>query len=196
MKIVVPQYNNLHDEEYKYFEKFNTLKRNGKYGEALILLDFIESNCYTIERRFVSKIKVNKQRSVIYRKLKDKKLQNYYLVLSEISGMINSAYYSITGEHMLHNYYFTDKFCFDDVKINAAIREYVSWFKLIYPMIKQAVREIDIEMHENYSKYEYYSSRDLTIYLYSTNENLLKVLRLLDDNPFKNYYKKHVLDIN
>ena len=192
MKIEIKRYEDSRAAESQCMERYKDLKRKGQYHDALKLLDYIECSCYNIVRKFLPYLVVNKERSIIYGKLKQKELAMYYKVLSEVGGMLNSAYNSITGDYMIKEYYFTDKFIhFDNDNINNAVKKYVEWFKPVYNELFSALNEIKTEMNSTYLSYNYQFSRDFEIYIYLKNTKLAFILRKIDENPFENYIKQY-----
>ena len=75
-----------------------------------------------------------------------------------------------------------------DEKIRNAVAEYVEWFKPIADELIMAMAEIKREYDNTYLNYNYKSSRDLDIYLYTKSERLSRALKLIDENPFIKYY--------
>ena len=154
------------------------------------MLDFIELNCDDVLNRFRLRIKTNKERSIIFRKLKNDNICVYFNTLSKIYGMINNCY-SICDRYMLDNYYFTDKFNFENENIDKAVKEYVDWFKPIGNELKSIIQEIDESTLDFELENECQSSLDAEFYLYKNNKKLQNLLKIIDNKPFIDYYKKY-----
>lgn len=191
MEIVIKPYRDLEAEERAYLEQYRALKREKKYEEAFVLLDYIEKNLYDIRRKFMPHLVINKERSIIYRKLKQPQLCLYYNTLSEVGGMLNCAFYH-TDRDFVNRFYFSENFTFEGVNVNRAVQEYVQWFKPVFKRLNIALGVIERECRKNYLDYIYTNSRDLEIYLLSNSKDILEILKQIDDNPFENYYKKYV----
>jgi len=191
----IKKYPDLHIIEYELMMQYRIHKRNKDFDKAFELLEYIEKNCYSFLRRFVAGVVINKERAILYRKLKSEDNALYYSVLSEVMGMVNMAFYSIRDSRMFSEFYFTKNFKFEDERVNRAVYEYVEWFKPVYTEMMLALGAIKIEIDETYLNYSYHSSRDLEEFIYSNNPHLLRIIKRIDSNPFSEYYKKHVFDV-
>jgi hypothetical protein len=91
---------------------------------------------------------------------------------------------------MLSDCYYTERFInhFEDKTISEAVKKYIEWFKPVAKEMTIALSEVKYEYDQSYLNYEYKALRDLEIFLLKTNDRLNKVLKLIDENPFKNYY--------
>lgn len=187
MRIKLVHFESLELERQMIFEEYNTLKRNKEYDKAFEVLDYLEKNCYDLYLEcYVPMITINKERSIIYRKLKQMKHCNYYLALSEIGGLLNSTYRRLCRD-MLERYYFTNEFVFQDTIINNAAIQYIEWFKPVSSKMIAILEEIKLEYDMTYLDYEYISSRDIERHLYLKNEKLNEIKNEIKNNSFEKF---------
>ena len=182
-RTVIPPYKCNDKRQDENFVLLALLKREKKYEEALALIDTIENEgTYDLRKKFVLYLKVNKERSIIYRKLKNKQLTEYYYILHELGAMINSIYFG-KSMYMFEKLYFTDAFMLSDSpSISKKVREYIEWFKPFVYELDSIHKEIEHEHEETYLNYQYTDSRDLEIYLYEKNQQYINVGKKIECN--------------
>ncbi|MDR3350720.1 MAG: hypothetical protein LBN98_03600 [Prevotellaceae bacterium] len=185
IRTVIPPYRRNDEIQEKNFARLAVLKREKKYEEAFALIDVIEAEgTYDLRKKFILYMRVNKERSILFRKLKNKPLLNYYYVISELGAMINAIYFSGIHElYMFENFYFTDKFILsDNDRIKSKIYEYVEWFKPLVYELNGIHKEIKKEHENTYLDYQYIDSRDLDIYLYEKNQQFIDIGKKIECN--------------
>jgi hypothetical protein len=190
---IQPYYSDRAQKTQRQDENFALLailKREKKYEEALALIDAIEAEGTDNLRKFVLYLKTNKERSIVYRKLKNKQLTEYYYILHELGMMINSIYFG-RDMYMFKELYFTDAFTLsDNPNIGNKVREYVEWFKPIVYELNNVHKEIEREHNDTYLNYEYECSKDLEIYMYKKNKRFSDILHEIESNMPHHFFDK------
>jgi hypothetical protein len=188
-RIAIPSYDNNTVKNRENFERLVVLKREKRCQEALILLDAIDAigaEDPNELRRFVTYLQTNKERSIVYRKLKNKPLTEYYYILYELGCMINATLDATNIKNI--QFYFENELS-DNDKVKQRVHEYIEWFKpLAYELLsinKEIKKEIDDftwERNDHYLDYQYQSSRDLGTYMRKKNKRLPDVLQKIECN--------------
>jgi hypothetical protein len=181
-RIVIPSYSSNTVKNQKNFQRLVVLKREKKLQKALAMVDTIDALAMKKPnelRRFTTYLLTNKERSIIYRKLKNKQLTEYYYILSELGGMINAAHYetNIKGVEI----YFTLVLS-NNEKIQQRVQEYIEWFKPIaYDLVSINV-EIEREIRDHLLDYEFNGGSNLEIYMRKKNKRYVDVIQLIERN--------------
>ena len=167
-----------------YLEQLKSLKREGLYKQALGLLDFIEAECNNKIDYFSRLSTVNKERSIIFRKLKEMEACKYYNALSYINILQHQAY---RFEADIWEPNQTVDTPFKEDSINKAIGDYTIWF---YPILVE-FRKIRLEIDNKLSDWDFLSNGGTEELLYETNSRLDELIKNIDETPFYIFYRKY-----
>lgn len=168
----------------KDFESLKQLKREKQFEKALKLIDYIEKHYKRMYYdKYVNRVVLNKDRAIIYRKMKMPEKGHYYDILKELYSILNYCVRSVDI-----NYYFSDQFIdYFNVSEQKAIKSYIDWFKPIGTELIQEIKNVKKSIDQNFLYYKYVDSSDLEIYFCSLNKRLNELFDLIDSNPIENY---------
>ena len=167
-----------------YLEQLKSLKREGLYKQALGLLDFIEAECNNKIDYFSRLSTVNKERSIIFRKLKEMEACKYYNALSYINILQHQAY---RFEADIWEPNQTLDAPFKEDSINKAIADYMTWF---YPILVE-FRKIRSKVDAKLSDWDFLLNGGKEEHLYETNSRLDELIKNIDETPFYIFYRKY-----
>lgn len=177
------QKNDINKINY-YLEQLKSQKREGLYKQALGLLDFIEEECNNKIDYFSCLSTVNKERSIIFRKLREMEACKYYNALSYINILQHQAY---RFEADIWEPNQTVNTPFKEDSINKAIGDYTIWF---YPILVE-FRKIRLEIDNKLSDWDFLSNGGTEELLYETNSRLDELIKNIDETPFYIFYRKY-----
>ena len=176
--------NNINKINY-YLEQLKSLKREGLYKQALGLLDFIEAECNNKIDYFSRLSTVNKERSIIFRKLKEMEACKYYNALSYINILQHQAY---RFEADIWEPNQTLDAPFKEDSINKAIADYMTWF---YPILVE-FRKIRSKFDAKLSDWDFLLNGGKEEHLYETNSRLDELIKNIDETPFYIFSRKSI----
>lgn len=155
-----------------------------RYKQALGLLDFIEAECNNKIDYFSRLSTVNKERSIIFRKLKEMEACKYYNALSYINILQHQAY---RFEADIWEPNQTLDAPFKEDSINKAIADYMTWF---YPILVE-FRKIRSKFDAKLSDWDFLLNGGKEEHLYETNSRLDELIKNIDETPFYIFYRKY-----
>jgi hypothetical protein len=94
--------------------------------------------------------------------------------------MINGTYF---GQNMdLVKLYCGKEFSYYGEAIDKKVREYARWFKPFALRLMSVHKEIERELEDAHSKYQYTNSGNMEMYLYRNNVEFNAITKLIESN--------------
>jgi hypothetical protein len=193
-RIIIPEcdWRKENPKQVENFALLSQLKKEKRFDESSMLIDAIEVEGSDYFRQFLFYANVNKERAYLYRKLKNKQLAKYHVLLQVMGLMLHGAYFAQnTG---LVEDYSGNNFSFDNEMVEQRIRAYANWFKPLAFSLVSIHKDLEREMDDAWKKYSFTDSNSLKVYMYKKHIRFNEILNLMESNMPHTFFDKSLYE--